>query len=522
MAKTYTYEDFEKAMREAGMDGQFSTADLALAKRNPDAGMSLLNYKNDYRNATTDELRALANSGAESIRKQYGEYSGGTDGSGFYLEPPSPGSFTSGTAPTFQDNYADDLEELLLQNAQREVYSFDQSAPVYESAYGDQINGMIADLLDRPAFEYDHTTDPVYGAYKKQYTREGKRATADALGEAASATGGIPSSYAVTAASQAGDYYASQLADKIPELYDAAYNRYLQEYQMKLQDLNTVQRQEETEYGRYLDQLGQYNTDRNFDYAKWLDEYDMERDRIDTLRGLRNDEYNMFLGELDQFNTDRDFDYGQLLDEIGSQTAEREEEYQRKQDAYDRAWDEDERTYQRGLDAYDRQVDAEKRAYDRARSQRDDDLEFAKLQAEFGNYDALRALGIDVDEEAVAKKASGTSSDTWKQNRELAELAAEYGDYSFLRALGITPEDDFADEEGIPPSSGTAGEEEEGGYISAASADAQIEDQLKQLVSEGYDAGAIRALLARAKKSGLLSSDGYARLFEKYARGSAS
>ena len=31
MAKTYTYEDFEKAMREAGMDGQFSTADLALA-----------------------------------------------------------------------------------------------------------------------------------------------------------------------------------------------------------------------------------------------------------------------------------------------------------------------------------------------------------------------------------------------------------------------------------------------------------------------------------------------------------
>ena len=248
---------------------------------------------------------------------------------------------------------------------------------------------------------------------------------------------------------------------------------------MKLQDLNTVQRQEETEYGRYLDQLGQYNTDRNFDYSKWLDEYDMERDRIDTLRGLRNDEYNMFLGELDQFNTDRDFDYGQLLDEIGSQTAEREEEYQREQDAYDRAWDEDERTYQRGLDAYDRQVDAEKRAYDRARSQRDDDLEFAKLQAEFGDYDALRALGI-------------------------------------------TPEDDSADEEGIPPSSGAAGEEEEGGYISAASADAQIEDQLKQLVSEGYDTGAIRALLARAKKSGLLSSDGYARLFEKYARGSAS
>lgn len=488
MAKTYTYEDFEKAMREAGMDGQFSTADLALAKRNPDAGMSLLNYKTDYANATTDELRALANSGAESIRKQYGEYSGGTDGSGYYLTEPSPGSFTAETAPTFQDNYADDLESLLLQNAEREIYSFDQSAPVYESSYGNQISDMIADLLDRPAFEYDHTTDPVYSAYAKQYTREGKRASADALGEAASATGGIPSSYAVTAATQAGDYYASQLADKIPELYEAAYNRYLQEYQMKLSDLNTVQQQEETEYGRYLDSLSQYNTDRNFDYAKWLDEYDMQQNQIDTLRNLRNDEYNMYLTNLGQYNTDREFDYSQFLDEVDSQTAERNEAYQREQDAYNRAWDEDERTYQRGLDAYDRQVDAENRAYTRAQAALQEDRELAALAAEFGDYDALRALGIDVDEEMLA---------------------------------GTLAEDDFAEAERIVQAAETA-DEDDAAYISESSADSQVEDQIKQLVNEGYDTTAIRAMLARAKKAGLLSSAGYARLFEKYARGSGS
>lgn len=488
MAKTYTYEDFEKAMREAGMDGQFSTADLALARRNPDAGMSLLNYKTDYANATTDELRALANSGAESIRKQYGEYSGGTDGSGYYLTEPSPGSFTAETAPTFQDNYADDLESLLLQNAEREIYSFDQSAPVYESSYGNQISDMIADLLDRPAFEYDHTTDPVYSAYAKQYTREGKRASADALGEAASATGGIPSSYAVTAATQAGDYYASQLADKIPELYEAAYNRYLQEYQMKLSDLNTVQQQEETEYGRYLDSLSQYNTDRNFDYAKWLDEYDMQQNQIDTLRNLRNDEYNMYLTDLGQYNTDREFDYSQFLDEVDSQTAERNEAYQREQDAYNRVWDEDERTYQRGLDAYDRQVDAENRAYTRAQAALQEDRELAALAAEFGDYDALRALGIDVDEEMLA---------------------------------GSAAEDDFAEAESIVQAAETA-DEDDAAYISESSADSQVEDQIKQLVNEGYDTTAIRAMLARAKKAGLLSSAGYARLFEKYARGSGS
>lgn len=473
MAKTYTYEDFEKALKNSGFEGQFSTADLALAKRNPDAGMSLLNYKNDYRNATTDEMRALANSGAESIRKQYGEYSGGADGSGFYLEPPSPGSFTSGTAPTFQDNYADDLESLLLKNAEREIYSFDQSAPVYESPYGDQISGMLAELTNRDPFSYDHTTDPLYSSYAKQYTREGKRATADALGEAASATGGIPSSYAVTAATQAGDYYASQLADKIPELYQIAYDKYLQEYQMKLSDINALQQQEAFAYGQYQDQLGQYNTDRNFDYAKWLDEYEMDQNRIDTLRALRGDEYDMYLTQLGQYNTDRNFDYTQYLDEIDSQTLERNEEYQREQDEYNRAWDEEERAYQREQDAYDRMVDEENRAYTRAKAARQEELDLAELRAQFGDYDGYRALGFDVDESY------------------------------------------------IPAESGTAGEED-GGYISTESADAQIEDQLKQMVGDGYDIGAIRALLARAKKAGLLTSSGYARLFDKYARGSAS
>lgn len=528
MAKTYTYEDFEKAMREAGMDGQFSTADLALAKRNPDAGMSLLNYKNDYRNATTDEMRALANSGAESIRKQYGEYSGGVDGSGFYLEPPSPGSFTSGTAPTFQDNYADDLEALLMQNAQREAYSFDQDKPVYESQYGDTIAGMLDGIINREAFSYDHTTDPVYGAYKKQYTREGKRATADALGEAASATGGMPSSYAVTAASQAGDYYASQLADKIPELYDMAYNRYLQEYQMKLSDLNAVQRQEETEYGRYLDDLGQYNTDRNFDYAKWLDEYDMQRDQIDTLRGLRNDEFGIYQTELGQFNTDRNFDYAQLLDEIDSQTMERSEEYQREQDEYDRAWDEDERAYQRAQDAYDRQVDEENRALSRAKSARAEELDLAELAAQFGDYDALRALGIDVDEEAVKKKTASSASDTWKQDSELAELAAKYGDYSFLQALGITPDESYVPAEESPLSAGGAAGDEDTVSNSFTEADdnatyQEAEMTCRIMAQNGASKAQIQAMLEEARNMGVanggISGRTYRELYDRYVRG---
>ena len=68
----YTYDQFQKAAQQAGLLGQFSQADLSLAQQNPDAGMSLLKYKQDYANATTDQQRAQANKGAESIRSSYG------------------------------------------------------------------------------------------------------------------------------------------------------------------------------------------------------------------------------------------------------------------------------------------------------------------------------------------------------------------------------------------------------------------------------------------------------------------
>ena len=275
----YTYDQFQKAARDAGLLGQFSQADLNLAMKNPDAGMSILKYKQDYLNATTDEQRAQANKGAEGIRSSYGNYTGGGDGGSFHLDPLSPNSYGKTDAPSF---------------------SFDTPAPEYSSRYDETIQNMIKDMLERPEFSYDPETDVVWKSYQKAYGREGDRATQNALGAAAAASGGMPSSYATTAAAQAGNYYAAQAADKIPDLFEAAYNRYLNEFQMDASKLGIVQDQEQTDYGRFLDQLGQWNTDRNF-------------------------AYNQFAGDRAQWNADREFEYNQLLDEINSQTQQRQE-----------------------------------------------------------------------------------------------------------------------------------------------------------------------------------------------------
>lgn len=379
---TFTYDQFQKAAQDSGLMGEFSPADLSLAQRNPDAGMSLLKYKQDYHAATTDEARALANLGAEGIRSSYGNYTGGDNGGSFYLDRLSPSSFDGGRAPTYENQYAGDIADLWEQQKNYGSYDYGEAAPVYNNRYDDTIRDLIQGILNREDFSYDPATDPLYQNYRKQYTREGQRATADTLGQAAAASGGIPSSYATTAAAQAGNYYAAQMTDKIPELYQLAYNQYLNDYNMQLSDLGVVQGAEQSDYDKYLNELNQYNTDRAFDYNAWLDEYNMTKDQLQTAQGLEQLDYTKYLNELQQFNTDREFNYGQLLDEIDSQTMERQEA-----------------------------VDNALRA------------------AEFGDYSFLQDMGIDT---------SNNPAD-FERQYTLALLAAEYGDFSGLEALGITP-----------------------------------------------------------------------------------
>lgn len=379
---TFTYDQFQKAAQDSGLMGEFSAADLSLAQRNPDAGMSLLKYKQDYHAATTDEARALANLGAEGIRSSYGNYTGGDNGGSFYLAPLSPSSFDGGKAPTYQNQYAGDIADLWEQQKNYGSYDYGEAAPVYNNRYDDTIQDLIQGILNREDFSYDPATDPLYQNYRKQYTREGQRATADTLGAAAAASGGIPSSYATTAAAQAGNYYAAQMTDKIPELYQLAYNQYLNDYNMQLSDLGVVQGAEQSDYDKYLNELNQFNTDRAFDYNAWLDEYNMTKDQLQTAQGLEQLDYTKYLNELQQFNTDREFNYGQLLDEIDSQTRERQE-----------------------------------------------DIDNALRAAEFGDYSFLQDMGIDT---------SNNPAD-FERQYTLALLAAEYGDFSGLEALGITP-----------------------------------------------------------------------------------
>lgn len=277
----YTYDDFQKAA--SGSNVNFSQYDLDLAKKYPEFGMSVLDLKKQYAGATTAEQRALINAKANQLRSSYGNYTAGADGSQYVSD----------------GKYAPKIDETLDKIGSFKPFEYG-SAPSYENRFQQKQQELLDAALNRDPFSWSKETDPQYSSYKKTYLREGERATADALAKASAASGGRPSSFAVNAATQAGDYYATKLSDVIPTLYQQAYERYLKDYQMKLSDLNAVNQQEQLDYEKYLDRLNQFNTDRNFDYNNYLGEYGRLQDYLGDLQGQDNTEYNRYLGVLDE------------------------------------------------------------------------------------------------------------------------------------------------------------------------------------------------------------------------------
>ncbi len=321
-----TYEDFEKAAKGRGLFERFSDFDLKLARENPDAGMQILNYKTEYYAAETDEARAMANQGAEAVRKKYGGYTGGAAGDWYYKEPVSD---ATSSFPTVSGKVQSAVDKV----ANYEPFTYDEEAPTYVSRNDRDMRKIRNEILNRDPFTYDAETDPRFAQYKKQYTREGRRATEDTMGIAAAMTGGIPSSYAMTAAAQAGNQYAAALSDKIPELYEAAYNQYMNEHAMKIQDLDVLRALEESDYQKHRDKVQDYRDGRNFAYDVWAGERDRLVSDADILKTIDDSKYDRFKDTVEMAY--KALEAGDLkpLQRLGIDTSRLEAEYGREEAA---------------------------------------------------------------------------------------------------------------------------------------------------------------------------------------------
>ena len=249
----YTYDDFVKSATASGMIGDFDGADLDAARRNPDTAMTLLSYKKDLSSALSsgnDSAAVLARSGIDALRRGYAPVgssavsaSAAAQSARFSAVPASPREYSNRDVQRiFEKSMGEsgigDLSDLdtdgdgktnmrdavrILRNISAgrgyNEYTRRQNYAVTPDMYEGEYARALGDYLATDANEvYD--TD-LWNAYAKQYRREGDRAAADVLGQYAGLNGGALPSYAQSAASQQRNYYASQLADRVPEIYDA-------------------------------------------------------------------------------------------------------------------------------------------------------------------------------------------------------------------------------------------------------------------------------------------------------------
>lgn len=178
----------------------------------------------------------------------------------------------------------------------------------YTSQWQSQMESALNDYLNRKDFSYDVNGDALYQQYKDRYVNLGQQAMMDTMGQAAKLTGGYGNSYAQMAGQQAYQSYLQGLTDKIPELYQLAYDRYNQQGQDLLNKYNLMGTQESQDYSRYMDALssylterdylaGRYDTERGYDYGVYRDTVSDDQWKANFDEDIRRFDYANKLGE---------------------------------------------------------------------------------------------------------------------------------------------------------------------------------------------------------------------------------
>lgn len=141
------------------------------------------------------------------------------------------------------------------------VQQVQQSASQYDTI----INSLLDKISNREPFQYDVNGDALYQQYKDRYTQGGQMAMRDTMAQAAALTGGYGNTWAQNAGQQAYQQYMTQLADKVPELEQRAYDRYRDEADDLMQQYSLYGQERNNARDLYRDE-------RDFDYGVFRDD----------------------------------------------------------------------------------------------------------------------------------------------------------------------------------------------------------------------------------------------------------
>ena len=159
-------------------------------------------------------------------------------------------------------------------NTMATLQKAETSLPGYSGSYDSEIRSIYDKIVKRPEFKYEFSADPVYGAYRESYERQGRRAMQESIARSADLTGGYSNSYAQSVGQQQYGAYLEKLNELMPELYSSAYERYKAEGDRLNARLDAASGLADMEYRRYADEKGWQADAEKFKYQQQADAYE--------------------------------------------------------------------------------------------------------------------------------------------------------------------------------------------------------------------------------------------------------
>jgi hypothetical protein len=204
----------------------------------------------------------------------------------------------------------------------------DDRPAAYQSKYEATIDEILNTIKNRQAFDVNNDANyqALYDQYAERYKANAERAMNDAMASANAATGGYGSTYGQVAGQQAYDRTMEGLNDQNMALMNLAYQIYEGDRANDYNMLGAYQNQDNTMYGRYRDNVNDWQNDRAYYAGQYQQNYANDRSAYDTDRSFA---YNQYRDNVSDWENDRAYNSGQYWNSYGSDYQVTQDEYKR-------------------------------------------------------------------------------------------------------------------------------------------------------------------------------------------------
>lgn len=206
---------------------------------------------------------------------------------------------TANNLGNYQAGYQAGQQVNQAQNVWNQIQA--QKPGQYQSKYSGMLDNIMAQINNPQEFKYEFNGDNLFKGYADLYNQYAKQGMMDAMGKAAALTGGYGNSYAQAVGQQQYQQNMLPLYDKGLELYDRAYQGYRDRQNDNYNRYNLLAAADQTDYGRYRDQVGDWQQEEQTAYGRYQDaqnmDYQQYQDMLNYWTGLAQIENADFRSE---------------------------------------------------------------------------------------------------------------------------------------------------------------------------------------------------------------------------------